>query len=86
MVVRALKLKLNFDWNLVWNLDWMGEVYDVIRSRMFGLGGGARKAMAKSPVEEGDEGVTMIAGRGDFSEAKGRERSSGAGTSAQSRR
>lgn len=37
--------------------------------------GGARKAMEKSCVCEGDEGVTMMAGKGDFSVASGRERS-----------
>ena len=31
--------------------------------------------MEKSRVEEGEEGVTIIAGRGDFSVARGRERS-----------
>lgn len=33
--------------------------------------------MAKSRVCEGDEGVTIIAGSGDFSATSGRERSSG---------
>ena len=31
--------------------------------------------MEKSRVEDGEEGVTIIAGRGDFSVARGRERS-----------
>jgi hypothetical protein len=43
--------------------------------------GGARKAMAKSLEWVGDEGVTMIAGRGDFSVMLSRERSKGAGMS-----
>jgi hypothetical protein len=45
------------------------------RSRTEGFGGGARKAMEKSRAEEGEEGVTMIAGRESFSVFKGRERS-----------
>jgi len=40
-----------------------------------GLGGAARNAMEKSRVDEGEEGVTIIAGRADFSVASGRERS-----------
>lgn len=31
--------------------------------------------MEKSRVEEGEDGVTMIAGRGDFSVTRGRDRS-----------
>lgn len=46
-----------------------------MRSRKEGGVGGARKAMAKSCEEEGEQGVTMIAGSGDFSVASGRERS-----------
>jgi hypothetical protein len=46
-----------------------------MRSRIVGLGGGARKAIEKSRFEVGDEGVTMIAGRVDFSSTRGRERS-----------
>lgn len=45
------------------------------RSNNPGSFGGARKAIQKSWAEEGEEGVTMIAGRGDFSDASGRERS-----------
>lgn len=37
--------------------------------------GGARKAIEKSWLEDGDDGVTIIAGKGDFSEANGRDRS-----------
>ena len=48
---------------------------DESRSRMVGLGGGARNAMEKWRSSEGDDGVTMIAGRGDFSVTSGRERS-----------
>lgn len=39
------------------------------------FGGGAMKAIEKSVGQEGDEGVTMMAGKSDFSSAKGRERS-----------
>lgn len=49
------------------------------RLRMDGFGSGARNAMEKSCVETGDDGVTMMAGRGDFSVRDGRERSKGAG-------
>lgn len=45
------------------------------RSRMEGFGGGAKKAIEKSRAEDGDEGVTMIAGNDDFSVARGKERS-----------
>lgn len=44
-----------------------------------GLGGDARNAMEKSCEEDGEDGVTMMAGRPDFSVAKGKERSRGAG-------
>jgi hypothetical protein len=46
-----------------------------IRSAREGLGAGAKKAIEKSWDEDGEEGVTMIAGKGDFSVASGRERS-----------
>jgi hypothetical protein len=39
------------------------------------LGGGAKNAIEKSWGDEGEEGVTMIAGNADFSVAKGNERS-----------
>ena len=48
---------------------------DETRSRIVGLEGGARKAIEKSRVEDGDDGVTMMAGKGDFSATRGRERS-----------
>jgi hypothetical protein len=64
---------------LNWNWVWRGKVNDKKRSRMEGFGGGARKAMEKSWAEEGEEGVTMIAGREDFSVTRGSERSRGAG-------
>lgn len=48
---------------------------EVTRSRMVCLGGGARKAIEKSWLWIGDEGVTMMAGKGDFSVMEGRERS-----------
>lgn len=60
---------------LSWDGIWSGKVYDERRSRMEGFGGGARNAMEKSCEEEGEEGVTMIAGRDDFSVARGSERS-----------
>lgn len=50
-------------------------LYDVRRWRNDGLGGSARNAMEKSREDDGDEGVTMIAGSGDFSVAKGKDRS-----------
>jgi len=52
---------------------------EVMRSRTVSLGGGARKAIEKSCVWTGDEGVTMMAGKRDFSVMEGRERSRGAG-------
>jgi len=63
-------------------LRWKGGTsgaYELRRSRMEGFGGGARKAMEKSLAEDGEEGVTIIAGRESFSAFKGRERSRGAG-------
>jgi len=54
------------------------------RSRMDGFWGAARKAIEKSCVDDGDEGVTMMAGRWDFSVTRGKERSSGAGISLKS--
>lgn len=44
-----------------------GAVYVLRRSRTEAFGSGGRYAMAKSLAEEGDEGVTMTAGKGDFS-------------------
>ena len=52
-VVRAFKLR--------------GVTSDERRSRVEGFSGGARKAMEKSAEQDGDEGVTTIAGSGDFS-------------------
>lgn len=49
------------------------------RSTSVGLVGGAKKAMLKSVSWVGEEGVTIIAGRADFSDMSGRERSRGAG-------
>jgi hypothetical protein len=45
------------------------------RWRRGAFGGGARKAIEKSCVWMGDEGVTMMAGRGDFSVRVGSEKS-----------
>lgn len=45
------------------------------RLRSDDFGGGARKAIEKSCVWLGDEGVTMMAGRGDFSVSDGSDRS-----------
>jgi len=43
------------------------------------LGGGARNAIAKSLSPKGEDGVTMIAGKGDFSSTRGLDRSRGGG-------
>jgi hypothetical protein len=64
IVVRALR----------WTGD-LSDAYEEILSRTEGFGGGAKNAMEKSRDEDGDDGVTMIAGNGDFSVASGRERS-----------
>lgn len=45
----------------------------VKRSLRVGAGGLARKAIEKSRDEVGDEGVTIMAGRGDFSVTEGNE-------------
>lgn len=50
-VVRALKLS--------------GAAREKNRSRAVGFSGGATKAMEKSAEQDGDEGVTTIAGSGD---------------------
>jgi hypothetical protein len=50
-----------------------------MRSRSETLGGGARKAIEKSRGDMGEDGVTMMAGSGDFSDARGRVRSRGGG-------
>jgi len=47
---------------------------DEIRSQRKGLSAGT-KAMEKPCVEHGEEGVTIIAGRGDLSGTRGRARS-----------
>jgi len=53
-----------------------------MRCRTEGLGGGgARKAIEKSVVLLGEDGVTIMAGNGLFSSTSGRVRSSGAGMS-----
>jgi len=49
-------------------------------SRAVGFSGGARKATEKSAEQDGEEGVTTIAGRGDFSPICETEASPGAGT------
>jgi hypothetical protein len=54
-------------------------LYDARRWRIVCFGGAARKAMEKSREEEGEHGVTMMAGSGDFSVARGKDRSRGAG-------
>jgi len=40
-----------------------------------GLGGGARNAIEKSREDDGEDGVTIMAGSFDFSVTRGRERS-----------
>ena len=52
-VVRALRLS--------------GEVSEKSRLHAGGFSGGATKAMEKSAEQDGDEGVTTIAGSGDLS-------------------
>lgn len=53
------------------------------KSRSFavteGFSGGARKATEKSAEQDGEDGVTTIAGKGDFSPICERGTSSGAG-------
>jgi len=49
------------------------------RWQIDGLGGSARNAIEKSRVEEGEDGVTMMAGKGDFSVTRGKDKSRGAG-------
>jgi len=56
-----------------------GAAYLEIRCCMEGFSVGARNAIEKSCEEQGEDGVTMIAGRCDFSVMLGRERSRGAG-------
>jgi len=64
-------------------LRWKGEetngAYEPRRSRIEGFGGGARNAIEKSLAEDGEDGVTIIAGRESFFVFRGRERSRGAG-------
>ena len=55
-------------------LSCLGAVNDVTRSRREALGG-AKKAIEKSPEEDGEDGVTMMAGSGDFSLTSESERS-----------
>jgi len=43
---------------------------------MVGFSGGATKAIEKSAEQDGDDGVTTIAGSGDFSAISERETSS----------
>jgi len=50
------------------------------RSLEVGFSSGATKAMEKSAEQDGEEGVTTIAGRGDFSPICETETSPGAGT------
>jgi len=45
------------------------------RWQIDGLGGSARNAIEKSRVEEGEDGVTMMAGKGDFSVTRGKDKS-----------
>jgi len=65
-VVRALRLS--------------GAVNENRRSRAVGFSGGAKKAIEKSAEQDGDEGVTMIAGSGDLSPTSVSEMSPAAGT------
>lgn len=54
-------------WSGATSLVCTGERTEVARWKSVGLGSGAMKAMEKSAEHWGDEGVTMIAGSGDFS-------------------
>jgi hypothetical protein len=54
-------------------------MYEAIRSRSDGFGSGARNAMEKSTELLGELGVTIIAGRSDFSSTKGKVRSTSGG-------
>ena len=57
-----------------------GEEMNVVtRSRNVGFGGGLRNAIAKSLSDVGDDGVTIIAGSGDFSSTSGSDRSAARG-------
>jgi len=58
-----------------------GGLYEWRRSRKPFLGADGMKANEKSCVEEGEHGVTMIVGKGDFPATSVIERSSGAGVS-----
>lgn len=71
-------VRIDRDW-VSQDLDAKELMEDEMRSRTLGFVGGARKAIEKSCVWMGDEGVTMMAGKGDFSVMEGRERSRGAG-------
>jgi len=62
-------------------LEAYGLLYVLRRSRMPGFGIDGMKASAKSCAEEGEEGVTMMVGRGDFPATSVIERSKGAGRS-----
>ena len=85
-IVRALEGADN-DGNLLFlgvvarEMDCSGERrdergrYETTRSRNDGFGSGARNAMQKSVELLGELGVTMIAGRSDFSSTKGKLRS-----------
>jgi len=59
----------------------LGAYGDLKRSRKLCLGGDGMKASEKSCVEEGDDGVTIIVGKGDFPATSVIERSKGAGIS-----
>jgi hypothetical protein len=48
-------------------LRFSGAAIEKNRVCRLGFSGGARKAMEKSAEQDGDEGVTMMAGNGDFS-------------------
>ena len=50
-------------------------LYDCKRSLKLCLGAQGRKAKAKSRDEDGEQGVTMIAGRGDLPATSSKERS-----------
>jgi len=61
-------------------LGAFGGLYDSRRFRKLFLGGDGMKANEKSCVEEGELGVTMMVGNGDFPATSVIEISKGAGT------
>jgi len=72
--------------NVVRALRLSGDATEKNRSHAEGFLGGARKATEKSAEQDGDDGVTTIAGSDDLSPILEREISPGAGTRTKSGR